>query len=321
MCPTLSEYAKLSTDVLESKIMENLMTADELTAVLEWESMACNAQLYDRENAVPTTTTHAVGDIWSDTEPTYTQKTAALTIVGVQTPLDRFVLQTRSNVMDQEAATKAGMLKSLSRKIAQYVIQGEPESVTTEFEGLDSLCRAETRMRAMDDGVLDGPGTAETTLTQARFDVVMDDIEGGQTGSSKPDCIILNKMMRRKLTSLARASTSGIQLTQIDLYGHQVMGYDGVPLIITDWITNAEIYNDSGTWPSSTATSIFVVQKGKAKQGYTMLHNGPVVQPDIQNIGIKVDKNENLYRVALYMQAITWSAKKIAALGGIDSAS
>lgn len=319
--PTLTEYAKLSNSAMEAGIQENLATADQLTAVLEFESMEGNALLYNRENALPTATTHAVGDIWTDTEPTFTQKSAALTILGVQSPLDRYVMQTRSNIQSQEAALRSSMLKALSRKIAQHAIQGEPENVSTQFEGLDSLIRSETRMRAMDDGVQDGPGTAETEVTIDRLEVVIDDIEGGVAGTSKPDYLIMNKTMRRKLTALSRVAGSGVVMNQINLFGHQVDIYDGIPIIITDWVTNAETYNDAGTWPSSTATTIFACQLGKKKQGYTVLHNGPVVTPDVQPIGIKTDKNENLYRIVVYLQTITYSALKVAALGGIDSAS
>ena len=315
--PTLSEYAKLSQDQFQVGVMENILTADQLTAVLEWETLSGNALAYRRENAIPTTTTYSVGATWEDTEATYTNKSASLTIVGHQSPLDRYALQTRSNEQSQEAVLKAGMLKSLSRKIAQYVVQGEPENVTTEFEGLDSLVRSETRMRAMDDGALDGPGTAETELTLDRLDVVVDDVDDGR---SKPDYLVMNNTMRRKLTNLSRAAGSGVLMTEVEMFGHKLSAYDHIPIIRTNWITNSEEYNDSSTWPSSSATTIFAVQLGKDKEGYTVLHNGDVLTPDIQDIGIKFNKNENLFRVVVYVQAITYSALKVAALGGIDSA-
>ncbi|MAH48187.1 hypothetical protein CMI37_20355 [Candidatus Pacearchaeota archaeon] len=314
--PTLSEYAKLAnTDDLTAGIFENLITEDALIAMLQFHSFQGNSLAYNRENALPTTSTHAVGDTWQDTEATYSRNTASLAIVGNQSPLDRYALQTRSSVQNLEAVHIAGMTKSAARKFSQLIIQGEPEATTTEFEGLDSLCRSETRMMAMDDGVVDGPGAAETELTLDRFDAALDQIEGG-----KPDAVILNKTMRRKLTSLSRATGSGVLMDKIEMFGHQVATYDGIPLLIDDWITNSEQYNDASTWSSSTATTIFAVKFGQENQGYTIIHNGEVLAPDVQNIGIKENKNENLYRLVFYVQAITWSAKKIIALGGIDSA-
>jgi hypothetical protein len=44
------------------------------------------------------------------------------------------------------------------------------------------------------------------------------------------------------------------------------------------------------------------------------------MSPDIQELGTKFDKNEDAFRMAVYIQAITYSAKMVASLGGIDSA-
>lgn len=314
--PDLTEYAKLSNDALTAGVFDNIITANELMPFLQFETFAGNSLKYNRESTLPAAVTHAVGDTWQDTEPKYTQKTADLTIVGVQSPLDRFVLQTRGNEQSQEAVLFSKMSKSLARKIADLVITGEPEATTTHWEGLDSLCRSETRMRAMDDGAQDGPGTAETELTLDRLDVVIDDVEHGY-----PDVLIMNKTMRRKLTALSRVAGSGVVMDQIEMFGHQIQRYNGLPIVINDFITNAEQYNDASTWSSSTATTIFAVKFGKANQGYTIIHNGPVLEPQIDNIGIKENKNENLYRMVVYLQALVYSAKMISALGGIDSAS
>jgi len=137
-----------------------------------------------------------------------------------------------------------------------------------------------------------------------------------------PDAYILNKTMRRKLTALSRDSGSGVVMDSIDMFGHQVLRYNGIPLIINDYITNEEVYGEAApsVWASSTATTIFALKFGRDKQGYTIIHNGPVLNPDIQDLGTKFDKNENAYRLVVYIQAITYSAKMVAALGGIDSA-
>lgn len=313
--PTLSEYAKLSQDELEQSVYENIITENALAPLLQFEEFSGNSLLYDRENTLPTSATHTVGDIWSDSDATYTQKSATLTEVGVQSSLPRYVSQTRGNVMSQEAQLFKGMAKSLMRKIANLIITGEPEATTTHWEGLDSLCRSETRMMAMDDGVVDGPGAAETELTLDRFDAFSDLIEKGD-----PDAYVMNKTMRRKLTALSRDAGSGVVMDSIEMFGHQVSTYNHIPIIINDHITNSEQYNDTSTWTSSTATSIFALKFGKDNQGYTIIHNGPVMSPDIQELGTKFDKNEDAFRMAVYIQAITYSAKMVASLGGIDSA-
>jgi len=312
--PTLSEYAKLSNDLLINGVFEHIVTESQLAEHLNFESFEGNALKYNRENALPTASTYSVGSTWEDTEPTYTAKSASLAIVGVQSPLDRYVLQTRSDQQSQEAVLYAGMAKSLARKIEDLVITGEPETVTTEFEGLDSLCRADTRMMAMDDGVVDGAGAAETELTIDRLDAMIDLVTG------TPDALIMNKTMRRKLTSISRASGSGFLSTERNSFGRRVTYYNDTPIVIDDFITDAEQYNAASTWPSSTATTIYAARFGRENQGHSIIHNGAVMTPDIQNVGIKEKANENLYRMVVYIQAVLWSAKRVAALGGIDSA-
>jgi hypothetical protein len=312
--PTLAEYQKLTTDGMVSGVYDNILTTSELAPFLKFKSFEGNSYLYNRESTLPTSSFHQVGDDWTDSEPTFTQKSASLTIVGTQSPLDRFAMQTKSDINSQKAVLTSKMSKSLARKIENKIVTGEPEAAATEFEGLDSLARSETRMMAMDDGVVDGPGSAETELTQDRLDQFLDMSEGG-----KWDVIMSNRTMRRKATSIARQAGSGVQLGTIDMFGQKIMSYDGIPWIVNDYITNEETYNDSGTWTSSTATTIFALKLGEENGGYTIIHNGPVLTPDLQDIGIKEQKNENLYRLAVYMQAVVHSKFGIAALGGIDS--
>lgn len=314
--PTLSEYAKLERDLVAKGIFEGILTADALMPLLKFKSFEGNAFVYNRESALPTAAPHTVGDTWEDSEPTYTKKNAELAIIGVQSPLDLYAHETRSSVQSQESVLLSIMTKALTRKMADMVINGEPESTTAEIEGLDSLSRAETRMMAMDDGNVDGPGTAETVLDLDRLDQMIDLVDDGM---SKPDALIMNTTMRRKLTALSRTSTNGVTMNEAEMFGHKVTTYDGIPIIVNNHIANDQQFNDAATWPSSKATSIYAVNFGEEKQGYTILHNGPVLEPRVRRLGTKFDAEQTVYRMVVYIQSIVFSAHQIAALGGIDS--
>jgi len=318
MADQLTEWAKLEKDPVVKGVFKEILTADFLMAMLRFKSFEGNSLVYNRELTLPSSETHTVGDTWETTKPTFTKKTASLVTVGAQSGVDMYIRDTRGSIQDPNAVLMSLMAKSLTREISRLVIQGEPEATTTEFEGLDSLCRAETRMMAMDDGNVDGPGTAETELTLDRLDAMIDQIDDGMT---KPDALIMNNTMRRKLTSIARASSvSGIYEHSVEMFGHFVDKYDGIPIIRTNFITDAEVYNDSSTWSSSTATSIFAVRFGEEKEGYTLLHNGPVMQPRMRRLGIKRDEEIEEFRLVVYLQGLTFSTKQIIGLGGIDSA-
>ena len=314
--PTLSEYQKLANDDVTAGIFDNIITASELAPFLQFKSFSGNSLVYNRESTLGAAATHQVGDIWSDTEPTYTQKTASLTTVGIQHPLDRFAMQTVDNVQSQEAVLLSKMSKSIARKLEDLLLNGNSGAVSTEPEGLTSLLISDSRLLMMDDGST--PSTIagdETELTIDRLDAMIDMIELG-----KPDFLMMNKTMRREITSLARATGSGVVLNSAEMFGHQYTLYNGIPVVINDYISNSETYENSGAWGSSSATTIYALKTGEEKQGWTVIHNGAVLDPDIQRLGTKVDKNEDTYRMVVYLNAVLYSAKVCAGLAGIDSA-
>ena len=315
--PTLSEYQKLANDDVTAGVFDNIITASELAPFLQFSSFSGNSLVYNRENTLGAAATHQVGDVWSDTEPSYTKKTVSLTTVGVQHPLDRFAMQTADNVQSQEAVLLSKMAKSIVRKLEDLLLNGNSGSTSTEPEGLTSLLISDSRLLMMDDGSQPASITgAETELTLDRLDAMIDLVENG-----KPDFLMMNKTMRRKMTSLARATGSGVVLTSADMFGHQYVVYNGIPVVINDFVSNSEQYEQGDSqWPSSSATTIYAIKTGQEKQGWTVIHNGSVLDPDIQRLGTKFDKNEDVYRMAVYLNAVVYSAKSCAGLAGIDSA-
>jgi len=314
--PTLSEYQKLANDDVIAGVFDNIITASELAPFLQFRNFSGNSLVYNRENTLGAAATHQIGDTWSETEPTYTKKTVSLTTVGIQHAMDRFARQTIDNVQSQEAVLLSKMAKSIARKLEDLLLNGNSGSVSTEPEGLTSLLISDSRLLMMDDGST--PSTIagdETELALDRLDAMIDMVEQG-----RPDFLMMNKTMRRKMTALARATGSGVTLNEASMFGHTFTTYNNIPIVINDYISNSEQYENSGGWGSSSATTIYAVKTGEEKQGWTMIHNGGVLEPDVQRLGTKFDKNEDSYRMAVYLNAVIYSAKSCAALAGIDSA-
>ena len=314
--PSLTDYNRLAQDELIGGIYDNIITASELAPFLQFRPHSGNALLYDRESTLPQAGVTSVGATLVDATMTTTQTSRSLAQIYVQIPLNLFALQTKDNVNDQKALHLSKMAKGIARKIEDLLITGNPGSVSTEPEGLTSLLIADSRMLMMDDGSTPSTITGdETELTLDRLDAMIDLVEMG-----KPDFLMMNKTMRRKITALARVTGSGVVLNSADMFGHQYVMYNGIPIVINDYITNAEQYENSSAWGSSTATTIFAVKTGEDKQGWTIFHNGPVLEPDVQDVGIKENKNERLYRMMVYLNAVIYSKLSCAAVAGIDSA-
>lgn len=313
--PTLSEYEKADIDKLLVGVYDDIITESQLAPWIEFEEFSGVSSKWLRENTLGASASHQIGDTWVDTEPTTTEKSAKLTTIGIQHPLDRMASQTLGTTNSQESMLISAMSKSLTRKLEDLWVTGNPGSLSTDPEGLTSLLIADQRVLMMDDGSTPSTITgAETELDQDRLDALIDMVEGGG-----PDILMMNKTMRRKITSLARQPGSGILLDTMEAFGRQYHTYADIPIVINDWITNSETYENSGGWASSTASTIYALKLGRKKQGWTVLHNGGVLTPDIQPLGTKFNKNEDVYRMAVYCQSVIYSAKSCAALAGIDS--
>ena len=314
----LDEWAKLEKDLVMKGVYTNILTADALTPLLQFKSFEGNSFVYNRESVNPTATSVAtVGATFASTQPEYSKQTSALGLIYAQSDVHLYVKDTRGSVQDPEAVTISLLAKEVGRELARQVVVGDSAVVSTEFNGLDKICRTDTRMMAMDDGVVDGPGAAETELTLDRLDAMIDQVDDGR---SKPDCLVMNTTMRRKLTALSRVSGSGVVMNEIDLYGHKVRTYDGVPIVISNHISDSEQYADSSTWTSSTATTIFAVKLGEENEGFTLIHNGSVLEPQHQRLAIPKNEHVEPHRLYIYVGSAMFSAKMVAALGGIDSA-
>jgi HK97 family phage major capsid protein len=313
--PTLTDYQNLSQDILLQGIYTDILTTSELAPFLMFEGHSGNAFTYNRESTLPTVSTTTVGQTLADSTMTVTQTSRSLAELYVQMGLDRFALQTKGNINDQRALHLSKMAKAMARKIENLIVNGSTATVSTEPEGILALLIDDSRLLMMDDGSQPSPIAGdETELTMDRLDAMIDLVEGG-----KPDILMMNKTMRRKLTQLARAVGSGVILTTENMFGHQYTLYNGIPIVINDYISNAETYENSGGWASSTATTIFALKFGEEKEGFTIRHNGPVLQPDVQDIGIREEKNEDLYRMMVYYNTLIYSKLSCAGLAGIDS--
>ena len=311
---TVAEWFKLQMPKEVRGVWRTIHTDEALSPFLQFEETQGKSHDYERELTLPVTQVVSDEGSMVESDTTYTEKTETLKNVYVQS---KFNLKAAAlaNKTDPLATLKLQMSKSWGRKLMDLVVNGDSAVNALEFDGLNKWARRETRMMAMDDGVVDGPGTVETELTQDRLDQMIDTIRPG-----KPDALIMNKTLRRKLSQLARAAGSGIVLNQADMFGRKVTLYDEIPIVICDYIGNAEEYADAATWPSSTATTIFATKFGPENQGVSLLHKGGFMNVEFVNVGKSRYTNHEIWRLIGYTGSVVYSPLAIAALGGIDSA-
>ncbi len=292
MALTLAEASKLSNDILLQGVIETIIHDSPVLQVLPFIEITGNGLTYNQENEAATVSFYDVGDSWSESTPTFTQLTATLKILGGDADVDNFLLATRSNIQDLEAAVVQLKAKAVQQKFDDTFINGDTAVDSKSFDGIDKLCAG---------GQTVSMGTDGGTLTLAKMDEVIDLVKGG-----KPEMLLMSKRSRRKLTSLQR-SLGSIEMTQ-DEFGNFVSLYNGIPIGVNDWISDEQTVGVSGD-----CSTIYTLQFGEgAAAGLT----GPGGL-QVERVGSLESKDATRTRVKWYASLALFNSLKLAKLTGV----
>ena len=235
-----------------------------------------------------------MGDAWTESTPTFTQVTASLKILGGDAAIDNFLKATRSNLQDLEATVVQLKAKATQQKFDDTFINGDTATDPKAFDGLDKLA---TSGQTVSMGVNGG------TLTLDKLDELIDLVKGG-----KPHMLLLSRRSRRKLTSLSRASGSGLIVSDRNEFGQMVDFYDGVTIGINDHISDAQTV---GT--STDCSTIYALQFGEG--ALTGLTSPGGLQAE--RVGSPEAKDASRIRVKWYVSTALFNDLKLARLTGV----
>ena len=62
---------------------------------------------------------------------------------------------------------------------------------------------------------------------------------------TKPDALLMSKRTRRKLSSLRRGSGNLLE-TDVDQFGQRALFYDGIPIVVDEFVGDAQAKGSSG---------------------------------------------------------------------------
>jgi len=142
-------------------------------------------------------------------------------------------------------------------------------------------------------------------LTLALVDQLIDLVRGG-----KPDCLLTTRKQRRKLKALLTASAHYVESGE-SAFGRQVMHYDGIPVLVSDFLTDTETA-DNGT--GSTFSSMWALH-GSAADGLTGLTNGGIEALDI---GPLETKDASRVRIRWYVGQALLRDSAVGRLRGLN---
>ncbi len=305
MSLTLAEAAKLANDMLLQGVVETIIKDSPVIQQLPFIEIVGNGLTYNQEKTLPSIDFYDVGDTWTESTPTFEQKTANLKIMGGDADVDNFLKATRSNVQDLEAAVIELKAKALKDKFEEIFIYGDSSVNAKQFDGLRKLIDTTTSS----DQVI-AVGATGATLTLDKLDELIDAVKGG-----KPDMLLMSRRSRRKINALVRAA-GGMMEANRDKWGNFVQLWDGILISVNDWILDTHVVADSLETATSggDCSTIHAIQFGEG--GLCGLTSPGFLKAE--PIGSLEDKDASRTRVKWYCSLALFSSIKAAALIGVQ---
>jgi hypothetical protein len=293
MALTLAEAAKLSNDVLLTGVVETIIKDSPVLQRLPFVEIVGNGLTYNRENTAATAAFFDVGDTWTESTPTFSQINTSLKIMGGDADVDNFLIATRSNIQDLEAAVLQLKAKAVRQLFETTFVTGDATANPKSFDGLDKLC---------DPSQAISMGANGATLTLDRLDELVDAVKGG-----KPDILMMSRRSRRSVTKLARNSGSFLEADR-DEFGQMLQFYDGIPLGVSDYISDSQTV---GT--SSDCTVIYAFQVGEGALAGLTAPGGL----QVERVGSLETKDATRTRIKWYSTLALFNVVKLARLTGV----
>lgn len=293
MALTKSQAANLSMDMMMRGVIETIVKESAILNFLPFMEIKGTGIRYNRESTMPEMAFHAVGDTWVEATPTFSPAFAELTILGGDADVDNFLQQTYADSNDLEAEIIANRAKAIAHKFSQSFITGT--GTANSFAGLDLLIDGDQTLSS---------GTNGGALTLAKIDELIDTVKPG-----KPELLLMSKRTRRKLKDLRRSAGYMLE-TSINQFGQQVETYDGIPLVVDDFVPD--------TQSVGTGTNLSTMYALKFGQGAGLmgLENGGI---QIERVGELETKDATRTRIKWYCGLALFNELGVARLTGITA--
>ena len=306
---TIVEADKYSRTQLLAGVVEEIVDASPMFALLPFDTVLGNSLTYNREDTLGTAQFYDPADAWVESTPTVTAVTAKLKIVGGDADLDNFLVLTRSNGQDLRAMVLSMKAKAVVRAIENELIYGDVDDVNPKgFDGLHEILGVVTGAQDVLAGatVNGGPGTF------SKLDEMIDKVKPGP-----PDALIMSRRSRRQIKKLARSQGWDLALSQPAGLNRPINFYNDIPILINDFITDTEDCVDGGFGGKTgdDTSSIFAVKFGA--EGLHGIDGGQGLT--IDDVGALETKDATRLRVKWYMALVLMSTKALARLSGVDT--
>ncbi|WP_029100211.1 major capsid protein [Brevibacillus thermoruber] len=299
MALTLVEAAKLSQDTLQRGVIETFARNSAILELMPQMDIVGNAYAYNQEGTLPGIGFRDVNEGYVESAGVVNPQTEKLYIAGGDVDVDRFIVQTRSNINDVRAIHTEMKAKALALAITNQYFNGDTAVNPKGFDGLKKRLTGKQVITAGDNGA---------TLTLTMLDELIDAVEG------TPDAIFCSKAMRREIKKIIQ-SHNGYSESDKDAFGRPVMTYGGIPIrVIETDNTGTEILDFNETQGTANNTSSIYAVKFGAEQYVSGLQNGGV---SVRDLGELAEKPVYRTRIEWYAGMAIFHPRAAARLKGV----
>ena len=267
---SLAEAQKLVQSKLLAGVVQEVYEEGQLLQKLPVLTIDSKSILYNREKTLPSADFYNIHDPipWNADVDYATQVEVALKIIARQDVLDNFMMKTYKNPNDYRAIILSELRKGCMRTMEDKFIYGAIATDAKEFDGLNVLCPPTAGGDFVGEQDLDEGGNA-AGLTVTHLLQLID------TCKPKPDVLLMTRTMRNGITKFTMSKSGAIiYAAQLDQFGRRVESIDGIPILVSDYLSDNEVDNTGVKGSATHLSSIYAIRFGQVEDGGLCLCTG-----------------------------------------------
>lgn len=293
------EAEKLSQNQVVQGLIEEIITVNEMFALMPFSQVNGKAYLYKRESTLPTVAFLDANDAVPENAGTFEEVVTKLRILAGDVDVDKFLNETMSDTEDQLATQLSLKVKAMARQFQDTSVNGDSAVDLKSFDGMRKLVAGAQTIPVAVNG---GP------LTLGALDQLVDAVP------NKPDFLVMRSGTRRAYVALLRAAGGNTAaMIQHPNFDVPVLAHNGTPIVVNDWLPGNEV---QGT--GTLNCSVYAVRANEL-DGLHGLYGGSEAGIRVEAIGTVQNKDAIRTRVKWYCGIALKSTKSLARLSGVTN--
>ena len=294
-----SEAEKLSDRDLVRGVIEEIITEEDLFALMPWVETEGKSYDYNRENTLSEGEFIDPYEVVPEEASTFTEVSTKLKILAGDVDIDKFTASVKSDKTDQISTQIAMKAKGMGRKFRRTLAIGDSSVNAKEFDGIKTLTAVDQTLSA---------GTNGAALTLSMLDELLDAVPNGA------DVIMMRPGTIRAFRALLRQS-GGLEPAHVmvENFARPVLTHNGTIIIENEYMPGDET---QGT--NEDTCSVYAVRLNEVDGLHALFGGGPagiVFEP----IGTVQNKDAERYRLKWYCGTALKSTRSLARIKGVTN--